>query len=113
VQTYGDVFKEESIAIMQFCGLLDKNGVEIYEADVVRILYTDWRSKSENDTRSLEQYLIDISQTAEIVFYGHGFYAKMYSKKYDDFNYGHLNVGKYGFIEVIGNVFDNPELLKS
>jgi uncharacterized phage protein (TIGR01671 family) len=97
--------------IMQYTGLKDKNGVEIYEGDVVRILYTDWCSKSENDARTLERYLIDISTIAEVVFEECCFCVKSYSKKYNDFNFSSLFTGKHGYVEVIGNIYANPELI--
>ncbi len=100
-----------SIPVMQFTGLKDKNDKEIYESDIVRILYTDWSSKSDSDPRTLEQYLIDISHVGQVVFNDNSWEVKKHSIKYNDFIFSSINHGKYGFIEVIGNIYENPELL--
>jgi uncharacterized phage protein (TIGR01671 family) len=99
--------------VRQSTGLTDKNGTEIYEGDIVRILYTDWCSKSENDPRTLEQYLIDIANIGEVVFEKDCFCVKTYSKKYDDYNFSSLFAGKHGYVEVVGNVFQNANLLQN
>lgn len=81
----------------QFTGLCEKNGIEIYEGDIVR-----WR-------RDGKLYLVK-------------FYAGMFYASVEE-----LNKGVYGGIplhvltvneedeykcEVCGNIYDNPELLK-
>lgn len=99
--------------LMQFTGLHDKEGKEIYEGDIVKILYTDWPSKSESDNRTLEQYLDDIAHIGIIVFNDSGWEVKFKSKKYpDDFDYSNISPGKHGFIRVIGNVHQHKHLLK-
>jgi uncharacterized phage protein (TIGR01671 family) len=107
-----DLQETDTWKVMQFTGLTDKNGNEIYEGDIVRILYTDWCSKSENDPRTLEQYLIDIANIGEVVFEKDCFCVKTYSKKYDDYNFSSLFAGKYGYVEVIGNICQNANLLQ-
>lgn len=96
----------------QFTGLRDKNWTDIYEGDIVRILYTDWSSKLESDRRTLQQYLIDIATIGVIEFNKDRFCVKTKSKKYSDFNYNSILPGEHGYIEIIGNIYENPELLK-
>jgi uncharacterized phage protein (TIGR01671 family) len=98
--------------LQQFTGLNDKNGTKIFDGDVVRILYTDWASKSNDDPRTLEEYLTDISKIGVVGFNDNAWELKMYSKKYDDYFYNSISPGTHGRIEVIGNIHDNPELLK-
>lgn len=91
----------------QFTGLYDKNSKEIYEGDICRVLYTDWPSKINSDSRSLQQYLIDISSTLVCVYDFSGFCFSSSIEGYMET----MQVGKHGFIEVIGNIYENPELL--
>lgn len=87
--------EEKDFPIMQFVGLLDKNGKEIYEGDIVN----EWRvSRSFPDGRNIQR-VIEWEEDMTL-----------------DDSYGMQAVGfcMYGgFLEVIGNIYENPELLKS
>lgn len=97
----------------QYTGLKDKNGKEIFENDIVKILYTDWASQSVEDTRTLEEYLYSIAKTAKVVWCEDGWELMFKGKgKYGYTVYGSLLTGEHGFIEVIGNITDNPESLE-
>lgn len=96
----------------QSTGLTDKDGKEIYEGDIVRILYTDWPSLPVGDSRSLDQYLSDISSLAEIVFVSSCFRVHLGPDKHGFRTFGSLNMGGHGRIEVIGNVHEHPHLLE-
>ena len=106
-----DFYWDDNVVIMQFTGLHDKNGKEIYEGDIVRILYTDWASKDSNDTRTLEQYKNDIAFIGSIVFYRDRFCVESKSNKYGDTGHSSILSGEHGFIEIIGNIYEQCELL--
>lgn len=81
---YNDYFDTEDIILMQYTGLDDKNGKEIYEGDIV---------KYEN-------------MTGKIMFFNGSFIMSNFEET-EEWELGVINEE----IEVIGNIYENSELL--
>ena len=75
--------------IMQYTGLKDKNGKEIYEGDIVR---------HTNATTSIY----------EVIFHEHGYFAIHFNDK--EVVYCLIDSVRLG-CEIIGNIYENPELV--
>lgn len=80
--SFGTICRDVNSTIMQFTGLKDKNGIEIYEGDIL-------------DTKC-------------VVSFKDGMFGI-----FDKHNYMGLNSYMSKFREVIGNIYENPELLQS
>lgn len=87
-------FADENLVFMQSTGLKDKNGVEIYEGDILK-----------NGRGEIGQ-VIYLQQEAGFVV----------SLKKRDYRLGHRNTGEGYKIAndhtVIGNIYENPRLLE-
>ena len=83
-----DYFVEQT-SIGQYTGLTDKNGKKIFEGDIIRV----------DDT---EIAVVEYDETS-------AFYMAVFDRAESDF--GSL-IGQYPNVEIIGNVHDNPELVK-
>lgn len=86
----GNHFNVIDKTVGQFTGLLDKNGREVYEGDIVKHI-------PRNETYVCEWTAIHACFTfVENIEYGESYYFQKIDEKK---------------IEIIGNIYDNPELL--
>lgn len=91
---------------MQFTGLLDKNDKEIYEGDIIKYTRYGWRC------------FRHLKDNTDLITY----YAIEWSDRYCAFRSENKSVGgslifddnraERNEIEVIGNIYQNPELLE-
>ncbi len=102
----------DAVELMQYTGLKDKNGKEIYEGDIVKILDRDWPSQlGSYPEMNLQRYLDFLSSYCEVIYSEDRFSLRQIKGK-GYFN-GDLAKG-YGrdVCEVIGNIYENSNLLK-
>lgn len=100
-----DMKEVDPETVCQYTGLIDKNGRKIFEGDICKTHYANAKINGFVET---------------IVFNSGRFYAfqgrdgcKSWAALYD--GVPHLSIDKSVYmdeIEVIGNIFDNPELLE-
>jgi uncharacterized phage protein (TIGR01671 family) len=86
---------EKEIIFMQYTGLLDKEGKETYEGDIIEI-----KNVWTNGVGKWSHFV------GKIVFFECEFQAK-------DINDNYLSLHRYkSRIKVIGSIYENPELLE-
>jgi uncharacterized phage protein (TIGR01671 family) len=101
----------DGIIPMQYTGLKDKNSKEIYEGDIVKKSYGDIPHLPVNFTQEVKFGEEDVDATCwesfEITITG--FYLTNYDGDKD--RYESLNKDVSERLEVIGNIYESPELL--
>jgi hypothetical protein len=89
IDSNGNLFRDYKV-LMQYTGIKDKNGKEIYEGDIVNIDLTCEKSLIEYNN----VYAAFIVNTSPSVI--------LFEEDFDQDQ-----------VEIIGNIFENPELLES
>lgn len=93
-----EIEKSENYILMQYTGLKDKNGKEIYEGDIVR-----WKDRFVLLGESMDKK----EGISQIVWRGVGFDIEESS-----FGYEGESMISWDNLEVIGTIHENPELLE-
>ena len=90
----------EEIELMQSTGLKDKNGKEIFEGDIVK------RYRSPFFKAECEYQIETVVKREACLVLG-----KKFGKNFATISFG-LPFTKNDLLEVIGNIYENPELLE-
>lgn len=113
---YGDVKVINSDTIGEWTGLLDKNNVMIFEGDI--ITFEDVCCEGGSGYEYPDEWAVEAMNRVEVIIHnGCVCFGKelFESNAYEDiqFYYPNLNEWFTECTEVIGNIYDNPELVKA
>ena len=102
-------FTDEGLILMQYTGLKDRDGVEIYVGDIVKQFFSV-------STGYLDE-TVEGEHTGEVVIIASKGVCMRNPSMYDTDSDETIKTNQYKHVvsyrsKVIGNVFENPELLK-
>ncbi|MCK4686555.1 MAG: hypothetical protein KAT66_00335 [Candidatus Lokiarchaeota archaeon] len=90
-----------NLEIMQYTGLKDKNGKEIYEGDILKIK-EDW-----------DEYGWKAGEIGDVIFEEYFYGISLNSQNKPGTKYTvYLDVDNGKDVEIIGNVYENKDLIK-
>lgn len=101
------VINELGSNLMQYTGLKDKYGLEIYEGDIVKSITLEDQLWDANDFKNYE---IKFKGGSFCFYSENGQRARQWNDGYQDW-YSIENTETFD-IEVLGNIYENPKLLK-
>jgi uncharacterized phage protein (TIGR01671 family) len=100
----------DSVHIMQYTGIKDKNGKEIYEGDIVEIKYNQYAFDGETLVdKYIKEYIVYNYLSFDICIGEHNG-VKVYSCFVQEINLTDSILDEEW--EIKGNIYENPELLK-
>jgi len=88
---FGEILNSTDNEVMQFTGLKDKNGKEIYEGDIVKY---------------------EFSHPLHVVWLDAGWGVRWQDIGNTEEQFINTEDEEFQYIEIIGNIYENPELLK-
>ena len=94
----------DDIPVMEFTGLLDLKGKEIYEGDVLR--------DDQGDVFDVRFGNLPLDKSGDCVCKYQAFYAHYEKTVNGRTGFGHECNEIREWMEIIGNIYSNPELLK-
>ena len=105
-----NITEQEGLVIMQYTGLKDKNSKEIYfDSDFVKLKV--WTGYEPPSVCSVTHDVIDGREAGESIYSGIITKDEFSNPMIGDFYFANLAFAdKYEF-EVIGNIYENPELI--
>lgn len=112
INSYYNLFADAK-TLSKFIGIFDKNGKEIYTNDIVNVVYKEKRKYQdvEYDNRWSCTELVTFNRKAcAFVLQTYIDDIEMY-RYIDDFRMDSRKI-KIESIEIVGNIFENPELLE-